>query len=151
MSTGGLQCKRCGSVDYAKSGLARGHQRYRCRACGSHFTDTPLRGKPPAMKALAVLLYGMGGMSFSAISRVLGVSDVAVLKWVRAEAAALPEPEVPASMVTVEVDEMWHFLKKSLPSSGFGAPMTLMHGALWPGFWVGVMMQPAAGCSTRLG
>ncbi len=49
------------------------------------------RGKPPAMKALAILLYGMGSMSFSMIGRVLGVSDVAVLKWVRAEAAALPE------------------------------------------------------------
>ena len=145
----GLHCKRCGSVDYAKSGLARGHQRYRCRGCGCHFTNTPRRGKPPAMKALAVLLYGMGGMSFSMIGRVLGVSDVAVLKWVRAEAAALPEPVVSPSVVTVEVDEMWHFLKKSLPSSGSGAPMTWVSGAPWPGCWVGVMMQPADGSSTR--
>ena len=145
MSTGELQCKRCGLSDYAKSGQARGHQRYRCRACGSHFTDTPLRGKPPAMKALAMLLYGMGGMSFSAISRLLGVSDMAVLKWVRAEAASLPEPEVGAAVVTVEVDEMWHFLKKSLPSCGSGAPMTWVAGEPWPGCWVGVMMRPAAG------
>lgn len=143
MSAGGLHCKRCGSVDFAKSGLARGHQRYRCRGCGCHFTNTPLRGKPPAMKALAILLYGMGGMSFSMIGRVLGVSDVAVLKWVRAEAAALPEPIVSPSVVTVEVDEMWHFLKKSLPSSGSGAPMTWISGAPWPGCWVGVMMRPA--------
>ncbi len=118
MSAGGLHCKRCGSVDYAKSGLARGHQRYRCHGCGCHFTDTPLRGKPPAMKALAILLYGMGGMSFSMIGRVLGVSDVAVLKWVRAEAAALPEPEVGAGVVRVEVDEMWHFLKKVCQALG---------------------------------
>ena len=97
----------------------RGHQRYRCRACGCHFTDTPLRGKPPAMKALAVLLYGMGGMSFSMIGRVLGVSDVAVLKWVRPKASTLPEPEIGSSVVTVEVDEMWHYLRKSLPSCGF--------------------------------
>jgi len=116
MSEGGLCCKRCGASDYAKSGLARGHQRYRCRACGCHFTNTPLRGKPAAMKALAVLLYGMGGMSFSGIGRLLGVSDVAVLKWVRAEAASLPEPVVPASMVTVEVDEMWHFIKNVWPA-----------------------------------
>ena len=132
MSLGVLHCKRCGSVDYAKSGLARGHQRYRCRGCGCHFTDTPPRGKPAAMKALAILLYGMGGMSFSMIGRVLGVSDVAVLKWVRAEAASLPEPVVPSSVVTVEVDEMWHFLKKSLPSFGSGAPMTWISGAPWP-------------------
>lgn len=97
------------------------------------------------MKALAVLLYGMGGMSFSMIGRTLGVSDVAVLKWVRAEAAALPEPAVSSSVVTVEVDEMWHFLKKSLPSCGFGAPMTWISGEPWPGCWVGVMTRPAAG------
>ena len=54
----------------------------------------------------------MGGMSFSMIGRVLGVSDMAVLKWVRAEAASLPEPVVSPSVVTVEVDEMWHVLKK---------------------------------------
>ena len=112
MSEARLRCKRCGSARYVKSGWARGHQRYRCRGCGCHFTDTPLRGKPAAMKALAVLLYGMGNMSFSMIGRLLGVSDVAVLKWVRAEASAVPEPAVPAGVVTVEVDEMWHFIKK---------------------------------------
>ncbi len=116
MSADGLRCKRCEGSDYAPSGVVRGHQRYRCRACGCHFTDTSLRGKPPAMKAPAVLLYGMGGMSFSMIGRVLGVSDVAVLKWVRAEAAALPEPKVSAAVVTVEVDEMWHFVKKTWPA-----------------------------------
>jgi transposase-like protein len=105
-------------MEYAGSGLARGHQRYRCRGCGCHFTDTPLRGKPAAMKALAVLLYGMGNMSFSMIGRLLGVSDVAGLKWVRAEASALPEPEVPAQVVTVEVDEMWHFIKKVCQAVG---------------------------------
>ncbi len=103
------------------------------------------------MKALAVLLHGMGGMSFSMIGHVLGVSDVAVLKWVRAEAAALPEPVVSRSVVTVEVDEMGHFLKESLPSSGFGGPVTWNSGEPWPGCWVGVMMRPAAACSTRSG
>jgi transposase len=149
MSEDRLCCKRCGGEDYVKSGLARGHQRYRCQGCGCHFTNTPRRGKPAAMKALAMLLYGMGNMSFSMIGRLLGVSDVAVLKWVRAEASALPEPEVSTQVVTVEVDEMWHFIKKSLPSYGSGAPMTLIHGALWPGFWVGVMMQPVVACSTK--
>ncbi len=60
MSAGGLCCKRCGSLDHVRGGLVRGHRHYRCRACGCHFTDTPMRGKPPAMKALAVLLCGMG-------------------------------------------------------------------------------------------
>ena len=149
MSEGRLCCKRCGVSEYARSGVARAHQRYRCRACGCNFTDTPLRGKPAAMKALAVLMYGMGGMSLRMIGRVLGVSDVAVLKWVRAEAAALPEPEVSAAVVTVEIDEMWHFVKEGLPSSGAGVPVTWIGGEPWPGCWAGVMMRPAAGASTR--
>ena len=83
------------------------------------------------------------------IGRVLGVSDAAVLKWVRDAAASLPEPEVGPAVVTVAVDEMWHYLRESLPSSGSGAPMTWIHGAPWPGCWVGMTMQPAAGASTR--
>src|SRR5271169_1028777 len=79
-------CKRCGAADHMKNGIVRGVQRYLCRSCGCNFTMTPPRGKPPAMKALAVLLYAMGNMSFCAIARILGVSDVAILNWVRDEA-----------------------------------------------------------------
>ena len=136
-----IHCKSCGSVTFVKNGFVRGQQRYRCRACGCNFTNTPLRGKPAAMKALAILLYAMGNMSFLGIARILGVSDVAVMKWVRAEAQSLPEPEVPADVVTVSLDEMCHFLEKKHKNSGSGKPLILSSGELWPGFWVGVMMQ----------
>ena len=72
-------CKRCGASDYRKNGIVRGTQRYFCHSCGCNFTMTPPCGKPPAMKALALLLYAMGNMSFCSIARLLGVSDVTVL------------------------------------------------------------------------
>ena len=75
-------CKRCGASDYRKNGIVRGTQRYFCHSCGCNFTMTPPRGKPPAMKALALLLYAMGNMSFCSIARLLGVSDVTVLTWI---------------------------------------------------------------------
>src|ERR1700712_4089599 len=53
-----------------------------------------------------------GHMSFGMIGRILGVSDVSVLRWVRAEAEALPEPAVPADVKVLILDEMWHFVKK---------------------------------------
>ena len=118
----GIHCKRCESKSFVKSGFVRGHQRYRCRNCGCHFTDTPLRGKPAAMKALAVLLYAMGNASYGMIARLFGVSEVAVLKWIRKEALALPEPTVPADVEIVELDEMWHFVngkKQMLGLEGF--------------------------------
>ena len=72
---------------------------------------TPPRGKPPAMKALAMLLYVMATSVF-APARILGVSDVAVLNWFRDEAHKLPEPSTKAEVVVVTLDEMWHFVKK---------------------------------------
>lgn len=138
-----VHCKSCGSVTFIKNGFVRGKQRYRCKECGCSFTNTPPRGKPAAMKALAILLYAMGNMSFLGIARILGVSDVSVMKWVRAEAQSLPEPEIPADVTTVSLDEMWHFLEKKHKSYGSGGPLILSSGELWPGFWVDVMIRPS--------
>jgi transposase len=135
-------CKACGGLRCVKNGFDREQQRYRCSECRYNFTDTKPRGENPAKKALALLLYGMGNMSFRMIARVLGASHVAVYKWVRAEAEKLPEPEIPATVEIVNLDEMWHFVKKRLRNSGFGARMTLSVGELWPGCVVAVMMKP---------
>src|ERR1700691_1538536 len=132
-------CKRCGATDHVKNGIVRGFQRYLCLSCGCNFTMTPPRGKPPAMKALALLLYAMGNMSFGSIARILGVSDVAVLNWVRDEARKLPEPSTKAEVVVVTLDEMWRFVKKRVRNCGFGEPMTLLLGEPSPGFLVAVM------------
>ena len=147
----GIICKRCQGTDYVKHGTVRNLQRYKCKACGYHFTDTPLRGKPPVMKALALMLYAMGNMSFCSIARILGVSDVAVLNWVRNEARQLPEPSVTAETVIITLDEMWHFLKKRLRNSGFGERLTLFIGAPSPGCLVAVMMPPVKSSSIKLG
>ncbi len=106
-------CKRCGAGDFVKNGVVRDMQRYHCRSCGCNFTMTPPRGKPPAMKALAVLLYAMGNMSFCSIARILGVSDVAILNWVRDGARTVPEPSIEADQVVVTLDEMWHLFQKN--------------------------------------
>jgi transposase-like protein len=144
-------CQRCGASDYVRNGNVRQLQRYLCKSCGCHCTDTPPRGKPPAMKALAVLFYSMCHVSFGSIARLLDVSDVAVMQWIRAEAQALPEPHIPSGTVTVTLDEMWHFLKKRHRNYGFGERMILWEGEPWPGCWVGVMMRHAHDSSTKSG
>ena len=142
-------CKRCQASDYVRNGIVRGLQRYRCRKCLCNFTDTRPRGKPAAMKALALLLYAMGNMSFCGIGRLLKVSDVSILRWAKAAALELPEPEMPADVELVNLDEMHHFIKKRQTKYGFGERLILSTGELCPGFWVGVMMQPAKNSSTK--
>ena len=83
------------------------------RVVGCNFTKTAPRGKPASMKALATLLYSMGNASFGMIGRLLGVSDVAVLKWVRAEAQSVSEPKMESDLLVVTLDEMWHYVQKN--------------------------------------
>src|SRR5918998_2861366 len=114
----GLCCKRCGSEEQVKNGLMRGKQRYLCKDRGLAFTDTPARGKPLALKAAAVLLY-VSGLSMNRTARLLGVSTPTVQAWLEQFARAYaqkPEPEGRA--VVIELDEIWHYLKKSPTALG---------------------------------
>ena len=108
----GLRCKRCGSEERIKNGFMRGKQRYRCKACGLNFTDTPPRGMPLQVKVMAVLLY-ISGLSMNRTAKLLGVSTPSVMTWIERfakEHAQKPAPEGRA--LVVELDEMWHYLKK---------------------------------------
>src|SRR6059058_3545967 len=107
-----LCCKRCGSAKHVKNGRMRNQQRYRCKACGLNFTDTPPRGKPLALKVAAVLLY-VSGLSMNRTAQLLGVSTPTIQAWLEQFAQAYaqkPEPEGRA--VVIELDEMWHYVKK---------------------------------------
>lgn len=94
------------------------------------------------MKALAVLLYAMGNASFGMTARILDVSTVTVMRWIRDEAHALPEPSIPDETQLVMLDEMWHFIQKKTEKSGYGAPLIRSHAGLLPGYSVSVIMLP---------
>src|SRR3954454_20127807 len=88
------------------------------QGCGLNFTDTPARGKPLAMKATAVLL-SVSGLSMNRTAKLLVVSTPTIQAWLEQFAAAYaqkPEPE--GRVVVIELDEMWHDLKKSPSRSG---------------------------------
>ena len=136
-----IKCKKCASTENVKNGFIRGHQRYKCKECSCIYTQTKPRGKPASMKALAVLLYTVGNASFGMISRMLGVSNVAVMKWIKKEAESLPEPSVSKDSTLLQVDEMWHFVNGKKTKFGSGKPMIAIQGEWSPGNWVGVMLE----------
>ncbi len=139
----GLSCKRCGSAEHVKNGLMRGKQRYLCKECGLAFTDTPARGKPLAVKVVAVLL-DVSGLSMNRIAKLLGVSTPTIQAWLEQFAAAYaqkPEPEGRA--VVIELDEMWHYLKKSPIRSGSGRLGIVLQANWWTGS-AAVVTRPLA-------
>ena len=124
-----------------------GLQRYRCKACGLDFTDTPPRGMPLRVKVTAVLPY-LGGLSMNRTAKLLGVSTPSVMTWIERFAEVYgqkPEPEGRA--VVVELDEMWHFLKKSGTSSGSGRLGIVLRDGSSTGSWGVVTPPPWSECS----
>ena len=125
----GLRCKGCGSEEQVKNGMMRGKQRYRCKGCGLNFTDTPPRGMPLALKATAVLLY-VSGLSMNRTAKLLGVSTPSVQAWIEQFAGAYAQKPAPEGRaLVVELDEMWHYLKKSRASSGSGKLGIVLQGS----------------------
>src|SRR5215218_2712615 len=142
----GLRCKRCGGEEQVKNGLMGGQQRDWCKSCGLNFTDTPARGKPLALKAAAVLLY-ISGLSMNRTAQLLGVSTPTIQAWLEQFALAYaqkPEPEGQA--VVIELDEMWHDLKKSPSHSGSGRLGIVLQGGWWTGN-AGVVTRPPVSAS----
>ena len=80
--------------------------------CCKRFHNDAAAWQAPAMKALALLLYAIGNVSFGSIARILGVSEGAVLKLGPRRSAKLPEPSTKAEVVVVTLDEVWHFVNK---------------------------------------
>ena len=116
-----MVCKKCFSEQYVKNGTTRSKQRYKCKSCGYNFVFGDQREKvSPEGKALAILLYGRGKASYGFIAKLLKVTPVAVMKWIKREADRLPDPDIPLSIQEVSFDEMWHFLNEKKEKFGFG-------------------------------
>src|ERR1700749_2479673 len=139
----GRGCKGGGSGEHVRNGLVRGKQRYRCRACGLNFADSPPRGMPLRVKVTAGLLY-LSGLSMNRTAKLLGVSTPSVMTWIERFAevyAQKPEPEGRA--LVIELDEMWHFLKKSGTSSGSGRLAIVLPDGSSTGSWAVVTRPPS--------
>ncbi len=108
-----IVCYRCGGERCVKNGFMQGQQRDKCKECGDNFIDKPRRGHSQPVLALAVWLY-LSDLSQRRIARLFGVSTPAVLKWIKTFALKNAPKPVPTGegAAAVELDEMWHFLKK---------------------------------------
>jgi transposase-like protein len=105
-------CPQCQSDRLVNNGSAAGKRKKPCQQCGYQFTRTTTRGKPLTTKINAVLLY-LSGISMNRIAFLLRVSAQAVLNWIRTLAQTYQEkPEPTGRSIILELDEMWHDVKK---------------------------------------
>lgn len=85
------ECPRCQSQNIIRSGIIQNKQRYRCKDCSYFFTVFKQgKGIDPYYIVKALQLY-MEGISLREIERILGISHVSVMNWVRKYGVKAPE------------------------------------------------------------
>jgi transposase-like protein len=78
-----ISCPQCQSEKFIKSGIVNDRQRYKCKSCQYYFTVNKIGKKiDPYYVTKALQLY-LEGLSYREIERILGVSHVSVMNWVK--------------------------------------------------------------------
>jgi hypothetical protein len=125
----------------------RGKQRYRCRACGLNFTDTPPRGMPLQVKVTAVLLY-VSGLSMNRTAKLLGVSTPTVQAWLEQFAAAYAQETGAGGPIGGDRAQRDVALSEKSPSRpGSGRRGIVLQGSWWTGN-AAVVTKPLASASS---
>jgi transposase-like protein len=86
-----IACPKCQHQEVVKSGVVKGRQRYQCKKCLYSFTVFK-DGKniDPYYVIKALQLY-IEGVSLREIERLIGVSHVSVINWVKKYKIQAPE------------------------------------------------------------
>lgn len=76
-------CPNCSSESYVKSGIVGNRQRYKCKSCNYYFTVNKIGKKIDEYYVNKALQLYLEGLSTREIERILGVSHVSILNWVK--------------------------------------------------------------------
>jgi len=76
-------CPNCGSNTYVKSGIVKDRQRYKCKKCNYFFTVNKMGKQIDAYYVNKALQLYLEGLSYREIERILGISHVSILNWVK--------------------------------------------------------------------
>jgi transposase-like protein len=76
-------CPNCNSDQSIKSGIIKNRQRYKCKDCSYYFTVNKLGKKIDDYYVNKALQLYLEGLSYREIERILGISHVSILNWVK--------------------------------------------------------------------
>ena len=77
------KCPKCESENYSKAGVIKNRQRFKCKNCGYFYTVSKLGKEIDSYYVIKALQLHIEGVSYREIERILGVSHVSVMNWVK--------------------------------------------------------------------
>ena len=86
-----IACPKCSSQELIKSGVIKERQRFRCKQCSYSFTVLKEGKKIDPYYVIKALQLYIEGVTFREIERILGISHVSVMNWVKKYGIKAPE------------------------------------------------------------
>ena len=119
-------CPKCQSHSYVKSGIIKGRQRFKCKDCNYYFTVQKLGKRIDNYYVVKALQLYVEGVSFREIERILGVSHVSVMNWVKAYGIKRPlhQENLRPSYQLLNHDELSEFTSHPDNLNGHGMIIT---------------------------
>lgn len=118
-------CPRCNKEHTTKSGLAKGRQRYTCKACNYNFTVEKIGKQIDSYYVIKALQLYIEGVSYREIERLLGISHVSVMNWVKKWGLKAPEQaEYRPTYRIMNHSELQEFMKDPRQLKGMGMLIT---------------------------
>lgn len=84
-------CPKCENNAIIKSGIVNNRQRYQCKKCNYFFSVNKLGKQIDDYYVIKALQLYLEGVSYREIERILGISHVSVMNWVKKYQINAPE------------------------------------------------------------
>lgn len=115
-----MKCARCNSEHHTKNGVLNGVQRYKCKSCGFNFTvEIKSTAKSEDVKRQALLMY-LEGLGFHSIGRILKVSHVSIINWIKKFGGQVDTIRNDKPVKIMELDELHTYIGHKKTTNGFG-------------------------------
>jgi len=122
-----MKCPKCQSEHNVKNGIVRNIQRYQCKECGKNFTIDYFQVTEREKKRRFALAMYLEGLGFHSIGRLLNVSHVSVINWVKKYGSELSKIRNAKPVQIMELDEIHTYVKSKKTINGFGLLLIETH------------------------
>jgi transposase-like protein len=144
-----MNCPKCQSENKVKNGVVRNRQRYKCKDCGTNYTfDYSYFAEKEKKRRFGLSMY-LEGLGFSSIGRLLNVSHVTVLNWVKKYGGELKQVGNPKPVRVMELDELHTYVGSKKITNGSGLLLIEKQENTLISFWETEGQKQAKDCGTR--
>lgn len=118
-------CPNCTSSSYIKSGIVNQRQRYKCKECNYYFSVNKMGKKIDHYYVNKALQLYLEGLTYREIERILGISHVTILNWVKKYNIKRPaHTNYHPTYKILNSEELGNYFQKKENLSGAGVVVT---------------------------